>query len=250
MEKDEFAVAVSWINEPAVAYWIPNSRYDLGFAFGWTETDPPWSSDKTRLDQVHDLIVKHQAGLFEQLIQATDEMSRQQWLATVVRLTLPDEEEAARRQASGDAGGPRAPEPNGSPAPVASARRTAFPSAAGREASGDAGASRPAEPNGSPAPVASARRTAFPSAAPPQAEGDASGAKAAEHAVAPDSPGEGVGRADEQIQAVKSEITDLSNADLSTMARSLGLSPEEVEAMVQEPGFAEMVADQLRAVGA
>jgi hypothetical protein len=215
MEKDEFAVAVSWINEPAVAYWIPNSRYDLGFAFGWTETDPPWSSDKTRLDQVHDLIVKHQAGLFEQLIQATDEMSRQQWLATVVRLTLPDEEEAARRQASGDAG-----------------------------------ASRPAEPNGSPAPVASARRTAFPSAAPRRAEGDASDAKAAEHAVAPESPGEGVGRADEQIQAVKSEITDLSNADLSTMARSLGLSPEEVEAMVQEPGFAEMVADQLRAVGA
>jgi hypothetical protein len=197
MDKDEFAVAVSWINEPAVAYWSPNSRYDLGFAFGWTETDPPWSSDRTRLDQVHDLIVKHQVGLFEHLIQATDEMSRQQWLATVVRLTLPAEEEAAPRQASGDADGPRTPEPNGSPAPAASARRTAFPSAARREASGEAG-----------------------------------GAKAAD------------------IQAVKSEITDLSNADLSTMARSLGLSPEEVEAMVQEPDFAEMVADQLRAVRA
>ncbi len=52
---------------------------------------------------------------------------------------------------------------------------------------------------------------------------------------------EHLGEVDQQVQAIMAE---LSADDLAAIATDLGLSPEEVEAMVQEPDFAALVAEE------
>ena len=52
---------------------------------------------------------------------------------------------------------------------------------------------------------------------------------------------EQLGEVEEQIQTV---ISELSADELAAIASDLGLSPDEVEAMVKEPDFAALVADE------
>jgi hypothetical protein len=90
VEREEFAVAVSWIAEDEVQYWRPDLRSELGRFFGWTETDP-WYGDKERLEKVRALIQERQSELTYQLKEAVDVETRQRWLHSVVKLTRPVE---------------------------------------------------------------------------------------------------------------------------------------------------------------
>ncbi len=271
MEREEFAVAVSWLAEDEVQYWRPDLRSELGRFFGWTEADP-WYSDRERLDKVHALILERQSELFRDLKEkeAVDVEARQRWLDSVVKLTRPVEPpsgkpdpgksgaqprssaaggpaqswvkaEPARKAAFGSRAQAQGRDADASARPTGPARDSPFGSRAqaqGRDAAATAGAGPP--------PTEPARRSPFGSRAQAQSQGSSPDAGAGTPTAGAPPTADRVGQVAEQIQAM---ISELPADELSTIAGDLELSPEEVTALMREPDFARLVAEEQARLG-
>jgi hypothetical protein len=231
MERDEFVVAVSWLSEADVDYWSPNPRSDVGAAFGWTEADR-WYTERARLDEVYDFIQAHGNDLFYRLTEAIEVDQRQRWLVSVAELKSPVLTPVA--QQANSAASPATP---ATPASETPARKSAFGSRSSAESASQESAVASAAPAG-PAATSPARKSIFKAKSQPESQPATGTATTASSRPAP--PEEQVGAVDQQIQTVMSE---LSADELSAIAKDLGLSPDEVEAIVGESDFAEMVAE-------
>jgi hypothetical protein len=227
MERDQFVAVETeswWLLERDVDYRIEDLRRDLGASFGWT--DPGWYLQRERLEEVYTFILNQPREVLDQLDQATDDGRRQLWLHTVIQLNPPAVPSTAPslpsppRAATATPAGPRRPTfgSRAQAAPTGADARTETPT--------------PATPSAPPP-----RRPAFGS----RAQAAPTGADArTETSADADAPAvEGKATVDEQIQRAMSA---LPAEELSAMARELGLSPQEVEAMMQEPDFADLVA--------
>jgi hypothetical protein len=273
VEREEFAVAVSWLAEDDVQYWRPDLRSELGRFFGWTETDP-WYRDRERLDKVHALIQERQSELFYQLKEAVDVETRQRWLDSVVKLTRPVEPasrkpdpgqpetpsqstaaggasqtwvrtEPARKSAFGSRaqaqGRATAATTGTGPLPTEPARRSPFGSRAQAQGQDNA-----ATAGSGPPPTAPARKSPFGSRAQAQSRGSSPDARAGTRAAGATPTDDQLGQVAEQIHAMMSE---LPADELSAIARDLDLSPEEVTALMREPDFARLVAEEQARLG-
>ncbi len=270
METEEFVVAVSWLAEDDVQYWRPDLRSELGRFFGWTDTDP-WYRDRERLDKVRALIQERQNELLYQLKEATDVETRQRWLDSVVKLTRPVEPASGKpetKSQSTAAGGPARTwvrtEPTGKstfgssaqaqgrdtaatagtgPPPTEPARRSPFGSRAQAQRRDSAESARTGPP-----PTEPARRSPFGSRAQAQTQGSTPDA-------APRTPAAGAAPSDDQLQVgqvaeqIQALIAELPPDELSAIASNLDLSPEEVTALMQEPDFARLVAEEQARLG-
>ncbi len=272
MEREEFAVAVSWIAEDEVQYWRPDLRSELGRFFGWTETDP-WYGDKERLEKVRALIQERQSELTYQLKEAVDVETRQRWLHSVVKLTRPVEPASGKPDpGKPDTQSQRTAAGGGTQTWVRAepGRKSAFDSrspAQGRDTGGTAGTAPPTEParrsafgsraqaqgrdtaatvgTGLP-PTEPARRSPLGSRSPAQSQGGTPDAGAGTRPAGTAPTDDQLGQVAEQIQAMMSE---LPADELSAIASDLELSPEEVTALMQEPDFARLVAEEQARLG-
>jgi hypothetical protein len=235
MEREQFVAVETptwWLLERDVDYRIEELRTNLGASFGWTY--PTWYTERAKLDEVYDFIVAQGSELFYQLEQAADEERRQRWLGSLVALKEP------------------ATAPPSAPAPIQSAPTGATP-ANGAPPRRSAFGSKPQTVSAAGAADAGSGAGALPSTSAPPARKSIFKAKSQLRSPTPEDtaraiPGdEQVGEVDAQIQTVMSE---LSTEELSVMARDLGLSMEEVEAIVRQPDFARLVAEQQAHLGA
>jgi hypothetical protein len=271
VEREEFAVAVSWLAEDDIRYWRPDLRSELGRFFGWTEADP-WYRDRDRLDEVRTLIQEQRRELFYQLKEAVDVDARQRWLDSVVRLTRPVEPPSGKPETKSPstAAGGRAQtwartEPAGrstfgsraqaqgrdtattagtGPPPTEPARKSPFGSRA--QAQGrDTAANSPSARTGPP-PTEPARRSPFGSRAQAPSQGSTPDAGAGTPAAGAAPTNDQLGQVAEQIQTLMSE---LPANELSAIASDLDLSPEEVTALMREPDFARLVAEEQARLG-
>jgi hypothetical protein len=242
MEREQFVAVETepwWLLQTDVDYRMEELRQRLGASFGWT--DSTWYSRTIRLEEVYDFLQQQGSTIFNQLMyeldQASSDDERQRWVESVLELRRPavSVADGSAPPASvpaapvGEDSGrsvPAAPTPATTSAPP---RRSAFGSKRPTEASparADSGA-RPA--TGVSTPGAPVHKSAFGGKRQPAPSRPAAGT---EH-QAPDS--------DEQIKTVMSA---LSAADISAIADEVGLSPEEVKAMIHEDDFAHLVADE------
>jgi hypothetical protein len=243
VEREEFAVAVSWLAEDDVQHWRPDLRSELGRFFGWTETDR-WYSDRERLDKVHALIQERQSELFYRLKEAVDVETRQRWLDSVVKLTRPvapasrkpDFGKPETQSQSTAAGGPAQTWVRTEPAPK-SAFRSRTP-AQGRDSAATTGTGPP--------PTEPPRRSPLVSRAQAESQGSTPDARAERRAAGAAPTDDQLGQVAEQIQAMMSE---LPADELSAIASDLDLSPEEVTALMREPDFARLVAEEQARLG-
>jgi hypothetical protein len=229
MEKERFVAADTgtwWLLERDVDHLIENLRIDLGASFGWT--DPTWYHERAKLEEVYDFIQQHRSELFHELDQATDDEKRQRWLGSVVELKRPAD--SASGEPARSAAATATPKTSAQPA-----RRSAFASKSQPETQTPAADTGTAAQTAASTSAQPARRSAFASKSQPETQTPAADTGTAAQAE------EQVGQIAEQIKEV---MSDLSPDDLSAIATDLGLSPEEVEAMVQEPDFARMVAEE------
>jgi hypothetical protein len=232
MEREQF-VAVDaptwWLVERDLDYRMEDLRRELGASFGWT--DPRWYTERAKLDQLYDFLVGQGNQLFSELDQAIDDHGRQRWLGRVMDSKSPPKPASTTMESSAPTGNGAAPTNGASP------KKSAFRSKSeAGPASGEPGAATTAPTNAAPGRKSIFRPKSQP--APPAAgDADLGGPAADQPAPAEDRLGE----VDQQIQTVMSE---LSADELATIAGDLGLTPEEVEAMIQEPDFAALVAEE------
>lgn len=241
MEREQFVATTTgtwWLLERDVDYRIEGLRTDLGASFGWA--DPTWYSDTAKLQEVYDFIQSHRSELFYELEQATDDERRHRWLGSVLELK--------RRASSTPAQSTRSTAGTVTPTSGQSVRKSAFGSKSQRETQGpvaDTGTPQSAPPRAGQTAASAgdqpARRSPFASKSPAETQSPAADTSTAASTAEATPATEQVGPIDEQIKEVMSE---LSPDDLSAIAADLGLRPEEVEAMVQEPDFARMVAEE------
>jgi hypothetical protein len=233
MEREQF-VAVDaptwWLLERDLDYRMEELRRELGASFGWAE--PTWYTERAKLDQLYDFLVGQGGQLCYQLDQAIDDHGRQRWLGAVMDSKRPPESASTSLESP-------PPTPNGAaPSNGASPKKSAFRSnsQAGPTATGEPVAAATASTS-----VAPGRKSIFKSKSQPAppAAGDADSEGPGPDQAAPTD--EHLDRMDQQIQTVMSE---LSADELATIASDLGLTPEEVEAMIQEPDFAALVAEE------
>ena len=265
MDKEQFMAVGGqtwWLLERDLAYQMEDLRRELGASFGWA--DPTWYTEKTKLQELYEFIAAQGSQLSYELDQATDDPKRELWLGSVMDSKAPPEPGLAERESvvptrasaplsngptpRKSAFGPKShPEAsNGAPVETsaalpsngAPARKSAFGPKSQPEASNGA----PVETTAAaPNAAAAGRKSIFKAKSqpepPPEGSAHSNGATP-DHEVPID---EHLVEVDQQIQAV---MSDLPADELAAIASELGLSPEEVEAMVQEPDFAALVAEE------
>ena len=216
-------------NETSPTRWRISDG-SLALSFGWT--DPTWYTEKTKLQELYEFIAAQGSQLSYELDQATDDPNRELWLGAVIDSKAPPEPGLAERESVVPTRA-SAPLSNG-----ATPRKSAFGPKSQPEASNGA----PVETTAAaPNAAAPGRKSIFKANSQPEpaAEGSAHSSGATpDHEVPID---EHLVEVDQQIQAV---MSDLPADVLAAIASELGLSPEEVEAMVQEPDFAALVAEE------
>jgi hypothetical protein len=242
MEKEQFVAVETepwWLLQADVDYRLEELRQRLGASFGWTEST--WYSRTIRLEEVYDFLQQQGSTIFNQLMyeldQASSDDERQRWVESVLKLRRPGVSVADG--SAPPASSPAPPVGGDSGRSVAAAPTPATSSAPRRKSA--FGSKRQAEPSparaesgarpatGVSTPGAPVRKSAFGGKRQPEPSRPAAGT---EHHV-PDF--------DEQVKTVMSA---LSAADISAIADEVGLSPEEVKAMIQEDDFAHLVADE------
>ena len=228
MEKEQF-VAVDtptwWLLERDLDHRMEDLRRELGATFGWTE--PTWYTERARLEELYEFIAGRGTQLFYELDQAIDDHGRQRWLGAVMDSKKPLESGPAPMASASPAGNGAAPTSEVAP------RKSAFGPKSQPEQASEAPAATGAAP---PARKSIFKAKSQPEpAAPEKADGGQAGPG---EAVRGDQP---LDQVDQQIQTVMAE---LSTDELDSIASELGLSPEEVEALVREPDFAALVAEE------
>ena len=155
------------------------------------------------------------------LDDATSEERRLRWIASVIDLRSPETNRPEPK---------RSKDPDTTATGAAPARNLAPPGTT--EAPAD---TRTATPTGPPA-----RKSPFASKARPKPPAQAEDSGAAGPTASPPVTEDQLGQIEQEIKAV------LSSDDLATLAVDLDVSPEELEAMLQEPDFAGLVAEESR----
>jgi hypothetical protein len=189
-----------------------------------TQTGPSWRPCTTSSP-------RSAASSFYELDQAIDDHKRQRWIESVLDLRTPPESEPVEM----DSAVPTrtaTPPPNGTPP-----RKSAF----GAKSQPEPSNATPVDTAAAPTAPAPGRKSIFKAKSQPEPpagnSADSTGGES-DHELSTD---EHLVEVDQQIQAVMSE---LPADELAEIASELGLSPEEVEAMVQEPDFAALVAEE------
>jgi hypothetical protein len=266
MDRTQFADVDSqgwWLLQAELEPALEEKRKALGECWQWS--DLRWYTDRLKLDEVFQFLEASRPDLLRELDEPQDLYRREAWLDGLIQAKRPPEKAAEAPPAPPVA--KKAAGPNVAPPPVAK-KASAF---GRRQAEGEAQA-EPAgvsPPAAAPAPPAEPRKPspfgkkaapreqpAAPASA-PAAEGapppPAPPPPAAEGAPPPPAPPPPAAEA-EQLQQISGEIQDvmseLSADEIAAIAGDLGLSAEEVEAMVREPDFASMVVEEQAHLGA
>ncbi len=259
MNKEQFLAEPErgWFLQATENYQIDQFRADVGASFGWTERD--WYTDDDKLIKFLDTIEQNKRK--DQLLYALKEAASSDdaklaWLKSVDQKNLTDS--AAPPQSppppSAAAGaGPATAAPTASAtttpaAPPASgvAKKSVFKKAQPEPALASppaappepASASEPASPPGAPPAPASgvAKKSIFKKAQP----ATASPATEAPTAAAPAGE-EGLAQVQEEIKVAMERLSD---DELSSVAQEAGVSAEELKVMLEDPEFAQMVAEE------
>jgi hypothetical protein len=277
MEKEQF-VAVDtepwWLVQRDVDYRLEDLRQRLGASFGWT--DPMWYRERVKFEEVYDFLQQQGSTVFYELDQASDDDRRLRWVESVLELRKPAGSASLGSASPGsltaDSVGGDSARPvaaAGKPANEVPRRKSAFgakPPSEPPDATPETGTSGPTaparkspfgpkgQPEGSPVAVdpdapappdvsaaAPARKSPFGPKRQPAPSGPASQAGTTAAKVDSARTENQVPDLDEEIKTV---MSGLSAAELSALADELGLSPEEVEAMVREDDFAQLVAEE------
>jgi hypothetical protein len=244
MNKEEFLAEPDrgWFLQATENYQIDQLRADVGASFGWTDRD--WYTDDEKLIKFLDVIEQNKRR--DQLLYALKEAvssdeKKLSWLESVDQKNLTDSPAPPPSAAPG--AGPA------TTAPTASATATA-----GTAPSTDAPkksifkkaqpepalATPPAAPPGqAPAPAAAgdvAKKSIFKKAQP---------APATAATETPTAPAPATGEGLDQIQEeIKVAMARLSADELSSVAQEAGVSAEELKVMLEDPEFAQMVAEE------
>jgi hypothetical protein len=219
MDKDQFAPdppGTWWLLESEVNYQVEEGRQDLEKSFGFE--DSLWYTKKANLEAVHNEIEQSSTRdqLWYELSQAADPASRKQWLGSVAQLKR-------AKSAPPDFGTAPA-----TPPPPVSATSTGQPASGSPQPQGGTAAS---------AAEAAVRKSIFKAKQQPRPE------------PAPAST-ETTVKAEQIGEAVKTALSDLSGDRISSLASELGVNADQVQAMVQDPEFERMVAEEVARLAA
>jgi hypothetical protein len=231
VQKEEFIAEPEawWLVQRDLDDQVETCRRDLGTSFGWT--DPLWYRERTKVADLYTFIEQqaNQYQLLEDLDRATESTQRQQWLIAMLALKTSAVSERNPPVLPTFAETSSGPEPR---------RKSAF----GARSSSEAAASGQTAVLGQSATSHSepSRKLAF-------------GPKVTEERRTEDNP---VSKDDsdpaliddlvkQQIeQAVTTVISDLSANDIARIADDLGISSEELEAVVHETDFVSLVTEE------
>jgi len=242
MEKDQFIDVDKkswWLLETEIDPALEQKRKTLGEC--WNFTDLQWYTERLKMEEVYQFLELNRSELLRELDEAIDLYRREIWLDNVIHAKRPPKQQVAPQEpAAGKAADVQPKPPAAVPPPAPAKKPSAFGRAKTAEepaaqaasgtpaaAGGPAGAAQQAEPR---KPSAFGRKAAAPPAPPPPAAASAAAQEGGQ-----------VQAVSEQIQSV---MSDLSADELSSIARDLGLTAQEVEAMVNDPEFASMVAEE------
>ncbi len=121
MDRATFAVSDPesqwWLLEKEIHYTMEEPRKDLSEILGYARDDQ-WYTDKSKVEQLYDLIESHDRNLLTELDLATDDEKRKQWLESAVAALRPETAEATAVSASEAPPAAVAPAASGSPAPA------------------------------------------------------------------------------------------------------------------------------------
>ena len=265
MDRTQFADVDSqgwWLLQVELEPALDEKRKTLGECWQWS--DLRWYTDRQKLDEVFQFLETSRPDLLRELDEPQDLYHREAWLDGLIQAKRPPEKPAGAPPAPPVA--KKAAGANVAPPPVAKKASAFGRRQADGEAQAEPAGASPA--SGAPAPPAEPRKASpfGKKAAPREQPAAAASAPAAEGAPpAPPPPAEGAppppappppaaaGDA-EQLQQISGEIQDvmseLSADEIAAIAGDLGLTAEEVEAMVREPDFAGMVAEEQAHLGA
>jgi hypothetical protein len=239
MNKEQFLVEPErrWFLEPTNNHQINQLRADIGVSFGWT--DPDWYANDENLRQFLDVIEQNASRdqlLYELKNAFHSDEKKTTWLKSVTRNSLTSPQgsptgaaapSSAKSESTASAGQTAAKRPP-TEKPKGSAFKKTPPGNSGAETAspGSATPTGTSQP-GSP-PKQSIFKTAKTETAAPEAQTPAD-----------------VTEVLQQLQSeVQRALSQLSDDDLSVVAGESGVSPEEFKAMVQNPEFAQMVAEE------
>jgi hypothetical protein len=240
MEKDQFIDTEKkswWLLETEIDPALEQKRKTLGECWDWT--DLLWYTERLKMEEVYQFLEVNKSELLRELDEANDLYRRDIWLDSVIHAKRPPKQHVAPQEpTAGKAADVQAKPAVGAP-PTAPAKK---PSAFGRAKPTEESAAEPAAGGPAAAGVAAGGQAVEPKKPSPFGR-----KPAAAEAPARPAAREGVGAGEplppvsEQIQSV---MSDLSADELSSIARDLGLTAAEVEAMVKDPDFAGMVAEE------
>jgi hypothetical protein len=242
MERSEFVTTEPdawWLVEQATDARIDQARRDLGEAFGWS--DPAWYTLEHKLDELYKFIESQGNQFFQSLDESTDVDKREQWLRSV----LAQRESSAGENAMG--AGSVAPSEDGAiagrpaqPAPASKPERK--PAFGQKKESSE----RAAEPAAASKPE---RRSPF-------GHGKERPGQAAEAVAEPAadsgqiSPGPAM-TPEVAVVAASEAISEFSaSKELEDLATELGVSTDDIRAVLAEGDFQADLISALTAQGA
>jgi hypothetical protein len=263
MDKTEFLGSEQawWLLEPDLPPTLEDLRRDLGAAFEWRYD--LWYTEPLRIEALYEWIERNSYQLLSELDDATDEVKRQTWLETLLEAVRPPEEDqAAPASAPAEAApgtGTAAPSAPAVATGTAPARKSIF---ARKEAADDDDGAGPAAPaagsaevagEAEAAPAAAATKAAPAPAPPPEAPSLFARKRAAE--AAPAAPAASAAPASEPadapapaapatVEEVQAAVSALAPDEVTGLAEDLGMDGDELNALLADPAFQALVAEE------
>jgi hypothetical protein len=217
MDKETFLAADSdtmWLLRPDLSERLEMVRRQIGLSFQWS--DPQWYTDKVKLEKFYNFIELKGTQVLLEFDQATDEERRTRWLDSIddLRKKELDAQKSASSQQSTSSWTTAKPTPSQGPARPAMIGTQRSPQP--QKATDAPGSSQAGSATSAPAP----RKSIF------RAKPDPEQVK-------------------EQIdEAVKTVMSDVSGDGLSSLASELNVTAEDLVAVLQDPDFERMVAEE------
>ena len=250
MEQEQFATddtGIKWLFDTQ-DYESQALRTKLGSEFGWTEAaEPTWYTKTDNLNVVHQFISDNGNDLFTELKSANTPERQRQWLQSVVTLKTQSPPTSGDVAKSAGTGTTSTIGTQSAASTSQSAKSTPGPQTARRSAFASRAEAQPQSPS---ATGGSAQTVGSPSAEP------ARKSIFKERQAAPDTPSPGIVpeqtavasspavQLEQIVDAVRAVTSDLSADELSSIASEVGLTPERVQAIVQESDFARLVVEE------
>ncbi len=248
MEKAQFVDVANqgwWLLQPDLESTLDEKRKTLGGCWQWSG-DLRWFTDQAKMEEVFRFIESTRPDMLRELDEAQDAFRRGQWLDNLIAAKSPPDKGAAVQ--------------DGPPVAKKPAATTPAPAAAPRKASAFGRRTTDQEPEAtttpSETPAAAATSTTTEAAEPKKPSPFGRKAAATAEPVAPEptaaepTASEEPAQLEQISEQVQTVMAELSAEELSSIAGDLGLTAEQVEAMVKDPDFAEMVAEEQAQLGA